>query len=203
MRLAAMIVAFVALTGGLVACAPGASGPAETPDPTRLTERETEDRKGAVSPEASIYGFTLDEPLSLPPCEAALVVDVPQTCRSGNSIRLAVEERPTELRFDTLTVKVDGTNRLQEVAASLKPESARHVRELLEIRYGKPDYASEGLRSPAMLFWQYADMDVSLLGFSDLSSVTIRTAAQRAIDEVELKKAIDDEEATNAKRRGL
>jgi hypothetical protein len=46
-------------------------------------------------------------------------------------------------------------------------------------------------------------MDVSLLGFSDVSSVTIRTAAQRAIWEAELQKDVDARNAADAKRRDL
>lgn len=200
MRLLALPCACLAFS--MVACSPSASGPDEVPDPTRLSKRETEARLATSSPDTALYGFALNEPLSLPLCDPGAAT-VLQTCLSGDEIRLTEEELPRELRFPKLYVKVDSANNLQEIKAILKPDSAELVRQLLEITYKKPDYETELFRDMSAWSWNYSDMEVHMFGFSDLASVTLRTAAQRAIAKAEQQKEIEAQEAVDAKRRGL
>lgn len=194
-----------AITFGLLcsvgACAP--AGPIDAPDPTRLSEAETMVRNGEMAPDASLYGFALNQPLALPTCENAFSGDVSETCFSYDQIRLAKEERPAELKFGTLGVTVDSSRGLQDIEATIEPKHVERVLNLLRAKYGPPDYVAPTLRRVPMWSWTFADLQVDLLGYSDLAGVSITTTTQRRIDDIEAEKRREAEEAAEAKIRGL
>jgi hypothetical protein len=99
--------------------------------------------------------IALGEPLSLPECDHGLAGEVVETCVWEDRVRIAAAERPTHLRFDHVEVVLDAAGRIQEVSASLDPEYAKHVRDLLEIEYGKPDYVFESMRDSSLWSWTY------------------------------------------------
>lgn len=173
----------------------------ETPDPTRLTELETENRSGLASPDDTLLGLKLNSRLSLPSCDD--VIKTETTCISDGDVYLSEAERPKFLRFESFDVEVNLNGELQSVALSFEPEYAKHVRELLEIKYGKPDYSIEQLRNFPTHSWTYVDMQVLLLAYSDVKAIIIRTTANRLEEEARSKADRAVKDAEEARRRSL
>lgn len=185
----------------LLACSHSDSD--EVADPSRLSESATDQRKSQPSPDTSLYGFQLGRPPGVPPCEKQPPGDPAQSCLADDHLRLGEAERPKELHFEHLNVVVDPQQGLQEISAFLKPDDAHLVLQLAQIKYGLPDYVPGVVQKYPMWTWTYADMEVELLGYSDMSSITIATTVQAAKNDAKAEVSREAERAEEAKKRRM
>lgn len=199
-----VLVAF-ALGATLAGCKPPGSEDSLPGDPTRLSEPETKLRERQASPDTSLLGFKLGDKLDLDTCEgdpdfrvrACIISSDPKV-----DVFLPKAERPDWLRFDSIWVSLDTQGRLEEITAPVEPRRFLHVRDMVEIKYGKSDYTPLSV-AWAIYTWTFADMNATAYGLDQAHFVSIQTDAVRKRVQAKSDRDAAARAAEDAKKRQL
>jgi hypothetical protein len=111
-------------------------------------------------------------------------------------------ERPDWLRFESIWVSLDKQGRLEEITAPVEPLRFGHVRDMVEIKYGKSDYIPLSVAF-AVYTWSFADMSATAYGLDESHYVSIQTAAVRERVQVQSERDAAARAAEEAKKRQL
>lgn len=178
----------------VASCTAQSAGEAEPP---WLSEADTARRTTSASPDGSLLGFRLNEPLNLPPCKGEPEARE-QTClEKSDSAFIPLAERPRFLTGSTVEIHVDDAGLLQSITVRSESLSSPMGGSLYE-KLGPPDYLIFNPHSVQQIReWTFSDMHVQWVTWGDdYSWVTARTRAKKEREDAE-------SEAKEARKRRL
>lgn len=195
----------LAVCATLSSCKPSASDDSLSGVPGRLSELDTKLRERQPSPDTALLGFRLGERLDLDTCEGDPDLRIHACIISSDQqvdVFLPATERPDWLRFDSIWMSVDTQGRLEEITAPIDPKRFGYVREMAEIKYGKPDYTPFSIAT-AIYTWSFADMSATAYGLDEAHYVSIQTDAVRKRVQAQSDRDAAARAAEDAKKRHL
>jgi hypothetical protein len=152
-----------------------------------------------------LLGFKLGDKLNLDKCEGEPDLRIRACIISSDQkvdVFLPKAERPDWLRFESIWVSLDTQGRLEEITAPVEPLRFGHVRDMVEIKYGKSDYTPLSV-AWAVYFWSFADMNATAYGLDEAHYVSIQTDTVRKRVQAQSERDAAAKAAEDAKKRQL